>query len=71
MTDTVKGLSIDEMKLLSDFSNTVTSREFTKQAKIKKLVLSYDEVLGFTIDLQETPLSANEADKIQEPEVSE
>lgn len=71
MTDTVKGLSIDEMKLLSDFSNTVTSREFTKQVKIKKLVLSYDEVLGFTIDLQETPLSANEADKIQEPEVSE
>lgn len=71
MTDSVKGLSIDEMKLLSDFSNTVTSREFTKQVKIKKLVLSYDEVLGFTIDLQETPLTATEAGTVQEPEVTE
>lgn len=71
MTDTVKGLSIDEMKLLSDFSNTVTSREFTKQVKIQKLVLSYDEVQGFTIDLRETPLTATEAGVVQEPEVTE
>ena len=51
--ETVKGLSLDQMKLLSDFSNVVTSRQYNKQVKISKLVLSYDEVAGFTIDLVE------------------
>lgn len=53
MTDTSKGLTVDEMKLLSDFSNVVTSREFTKGVKIEKLILSYTETDGFTIDLVE------------------
>jgi hypothetical protein len=52
--ETAKGLSLDQMKLLSDFSNVVQSRQFNKQVKISKLVLSYDEVDGFTIDLVET-----------------
>lgn len=51
--ETAKGLSLDQMKLLSDFSNVVTSRQYNKQVKINKLVLSYDEVAGFTIDLVE------------------
>jgi len=51
--ETAKGLSLDQMKLLSDFSNVVTSRQYNKQVKISKLVLSYDEVEGFTIDLVE------------------
>lgn len=51
--ETAKGLSLDQMKLLSDFSNVVTSRQYNKQVKISKLVLSYDEVAGFTIDLVE------------------
>lgn len=51
--ESVKGLSVDEMKLLSDFSNVVTSRQYNKQVKITKLNLSYDEVAGFTIDLVE------------------
>ncbi|QFR59725.1 hypothetical protein VBApiPXC38_38 [Acinetobacter phage VB_ApiP_XC38] len=63
-SETVKGLSVDEMKLLSDFSNVVTSREFTKQVKIKKLVLSYEETAGFTIELTETPLVSTQPEVV-------
>lgn len=54
MTDSTKGLSIDEMKLLSDFSNTVSARELNKGVKIQSLTLSYTDTDGFTINLVET-----------------
>lgn len=57
--ETAKGLSLDQMKLLSDFSNVVTSRQYNKQVKISKLVLSYDEVAGFTIDLVEEKVATS------------
>lgn len=55
-TDTVKGLSKVEMKLLNDFTNTVNAREFSAGVNISKLNLSYSEDGGFTIELVETPV---------------
>ena len=51
----LKGLSLTEMKLLSDFSNVVQAREYNNQVDIQKLVLSYDVSAGFTIELVEKP----------------
>lgn len=53
-TVALKGLSLVEMRLLTDFSNTVTAREYSNNVTIQKLTLSYDQVNGFTIDLAET-----------------
>lgn len=64
VSETSKGLSVDEMKLLSDFSNVVTSREFTKQVKIQKLILTYEETTGFTIQLAETPLASTQPEVV-------
>lgn len=55
MATALKGLSLAEMKLLSDFSNVVQAREYNNQVDIQKLVLSYDVVEGFTIELVEKP----------------
>lgn len=50
----VKGLSKVEMKLLTDFMNTVLAREYSEGVTIQKLNLNYDTNNGFTIELQET-----------------
>lgn len=50
---TTKGLSKVEMKLLSDFTNTVSAREITGGVQLNKLVLSYDITNGFTITYEE------------------
>ena len=55
-TETVKGLSKVEMKLLNDFTNTDNAREFSAGVNISKLNLSYSEDGGFTIELVETPV---------------
>ena len=54
-TTTVKGLSMSEMRLLSDFSNMIQARQYNSNMTLEKVVLSYDVVNGFTIDLVETP----------------
>ena len=54
-TTTSKGLSLAEMKILSDFSNTVTARQYNEGVVIEKLVMSYDKVNGFNIELVEAP----------------
>lgn len=54
-TTTVKGLSMSEMRLLSDFSNMIQARQYNSSTTLEKVVLSYDAVNGFTIDLVETP----------------
>lgn len=50
-----KGISMAEMRLLSEFSNTVSAREYSQNVTVQRLVLSYDAVEGFTIDLVEVP----------------
>ena len=50
-----KGLSMSEMCLLSEFSNTVTAREYSQNVTVQKLTLSYDSVNGFSIELVEVP----------------
>lgn len=52
-----KGISMAEMRLLSEFSNTVLAREYSQNVTVKKLVLSYDIENGFTIELVEEPLN--------------
>ena len=54
-TTTVKGLSMSEMRLLSDFSNMIQARQYNSNMTLEKVVLSYDAVNGFKIDLVETP----------------
>ncbi len=54
-TVAAKGLSKTEMKLLNDFSNTVSAREFTENVTVTKLNLLYDEINGFSIELEEKP----------------
>lgn len=55
-TTTSKGLSMAEMKLLSDFSNVVASRQYQENNEIDELTLSYKLGVGFTINLVEHPL---------------
>lgn len=50
-----KGISMSEMRLLSEFSNTVSAREYSQNVTVQKLTLSYDIVEGFTIELVEVP----------------
>lgn len=50
-----KGISMAEMRLLSEFSNTVSAREYSQNVTVQKLTLSYDIVEGFTIELVEVP----------------
>lgn len=50
-----KGISMAEMQLLSEFSNTVSAREYTQNVTVQKLTLSYDITEGFTIELVEVP----------------
>ena len=52
-TTTSKGLSMAEMKLLSDFSNVVASRQYTENNEIDELTLSYKNGKGFSIVLTE------------------
>ena len=54
-TATPKGLSMAEMRLLSDFGNVIQAREYNSKVDIQKLVLTYDVTNGFTIELVETP----------------
>ena len=54
-TATPKGLSMVEMRLLADFGNTVSAREYSQNVTVQKLILSYDIESGFTIELIETP----------------
>lgn len=54
-TQIQKGLSLAEMKLLSEFSTTVAAREINNNVTIQKLYLSYDVQNGFTIELVEEP----------------
>lgn len=56
-----KGISMAEMRLLSEFSNTVSAREYSQNVTVQKLVLSYDAVEGFTIDLVEVAKEQPEA----------
>lgn len=56
----LKGLTMSEMKLLSDFSNVVQAREYNSQVDVQKLVLSYDATVGFTIELVEKPKTDSE-----------
>ena len=55
MATAPKGISMSEMRLLSEFSNTVSAREYSQNVTVQKLVLSYDSVNGFTIELVEVP----------------
>lgn len=48
-----KGISMSEMRLLSEFSNTVSAREYSQNVTVQKLTLSYDSVTGFSIELVE------------------
>lgn len=50
-----KGLSMSEMRLLSEFSNTVLAREYSQNVTVQKLTLSYDSTTGFSIELVEVP----------------
>lgn len=50
-----KGISMSEMHLLSEFSNTVSAREYSQNVTVQKLTLSYDSVSGFSIELVEVP----------------
>ena len=50
-----KGISMTEMRLLSEFSNAVSAREYSQNVTIQKLTLSYDSVTGFSIELVEVP----------------
>lgn len=54
-TTTSKSLTNDEIKLLSDFTNTVNARIINTGNEIQKLHLSYDKETGYTIDLVEAP----------------
>ena len=54
-TGVPKGISMAEMRLLSDFSNTVQAREYSQNVTVQKLVLSYDAAEGFTVELVEAP----------------
>ena len=54
-TATPKGLSMAEMRLLADFSNMLQARQYNSNVTLEKVVLSYDVVNGFAIDLVETP----------------
>ena len=51
-----EGISMTEMRLLSEFSNTVLAREYSQNVTVKKLVLSYDIENGFSIVLDEEQL---------------
>ena len=48
-----KGISMSEMRLLSEFSNTVLAREYSQNVTVQKLTLSYDIENGFSIELIE------------------
>ena len=50
-----KGISMSEMRLLSEFSNTVLAREYSQNVTVQKLTLSYDNVTGFSVELAEVP----------------
>lgn len=50
-----KGLTMDEMELLSNFSTTIKARQINAGVTVKKLVLSFTEVDGFSIELDEVP----------------
>lgn len=52
---TVKGISMDQMKLLNDFSNSIQSRQYKNQVTVKKLVLSFTVEDGLSIELEEEP----------------
>ena len=56
MTTTAIGLSMSEMRLLADFGNVIQARQYTSKVNIQKLVLSFDTINGFTIELIETPV---------------
>lgn len=45
-----------EMRLLADFGNVIQARQYTSKVVIQKLVLSFDTINGFTLELIETPL---------------
>lgn len=62
-TTTVKGLSMSEMRLLSDFSNMIQARQYNSNVTLEKVVLSYDVVNGFSIDLVETQKQASTPQK--------
>ena len=50
-----KGLSMSEMRLLADFSNMIQARQYNSNVTLERVVLSYDAVNGFTVELVETP----------------
>lgn len=50
-----KGISMSEMRLLSEFSNTVTAREYSQNVTVQKLTITYDSVSGFSIEFVEVP----------------
>ncbi len=54
-TATPHGLSMAQMRLLTDFGNVIQAREYNSKVDIQKLVLTYDVTGGFTIELVETP----------------
>ena len=55
MATAPKGISMSEMRLLSEFSNTVSAREYSQNVTVQKITLSYDSVNGFAIELVEVP----------------
>lgn len=55
MATAPKGISMSEMRLLSEFSNTVSAREYSQNVTVQKLTLSYDSVNRFAIELVEVP----------------
>lgn len=50
-----RGISLDHMKLLTNFANTIEARQYEKNVTVTKMVLSFDTVNGFSVELEETP----------------
>lgn len=50
-----QGISLDHMKLLTNFANTIEARQYEKHVTVTKMVLSFSEATGFSIELEETP----------------
>lgn len=59
--DASKSLTEVEVKLLSDFATLVAARQITGNSKVNKLELLYDENVGYSVELVETPNTPSEA----------
>lgn len=52
---TAKGMSKDQVKMMSDFATLIEAREITKNVVVTKLIQSYTPENGYEITLEEHP----------------